>query len=159
MSNARSSLAVLVFATFPLLLGLGVYALLKPEPSPEDQVREAIQAVAQGARDKNLGDAVKPISRAYHDDEGLSFDNIRGVLFREFQQGQAISVVLGPINVELDPDGETAWADVDVALADGVDVSSLDFFPANADALRFEVELQKEGEDWKIISQSHEPIR
>jgi len=159
MSKARSSLAVLIFAMFPLMLGLGVYFLLKPAPSDEDQIREAIRIVAQGARDRNLGDAVKPISRAYHDDKGLSFDNIRGVLFREFQQGRSISVVLGPIEVEMDPDGKTAWADVDVALAEGVDVSNLEIFPTNADALHFEVELQLEGEDWKIISQSHEPIR
>jgi len=150
----------LVFAIFPLLLGFGLYLLLKPAPSDEDQIRAAIQAVAQGARARNIGEAMAPISRGYRDEDGLSYDNLKGFLFREFQRGQGISVMLGPITIELDPDGQTAWADLDVALAEGIDVSNLEIFPTNADVLHFEVELKRDEEDeWKVMSQTNAPVR
>lgn len=159
MAKPKSGLVVLIVAVFPLLLGTGLYFLLQPEPTPEDQIREAIQAVAAGAREQDLGATMRPISKAYHDEEGLSFDNLRGLLFSEFRRRGAISVLLGPIEVAMDPSEAAATATVDVALAEGVDVSSLELFPTNADALRFEVALQREGEDWKVVSQTHEPIR
>jgi hypothetical protein len=155
----RRGLPVLLFAVFPLLLGVGAYLLFRPGESDEDQIRAAIMQVADGVRRRNLGVAMEPVSRAYKDGDDLTYDAAKAYLFRQFQRGENMAVLVGPIDVALTEAGDEATATFEAAVAEGVDLETFDLSQLSGDALYFEVELQKEGEDWKVISHKRDRIR
>ena len=138
---------------FAVVAGMTLWAVW-PDPSDEDQIREAIQAVAEGARRADVFAAMKPVSRNYVDEQGLTYDDVRGLLFREFKRRGGITVMLSDIEVTVH--GDTAEAEFHAMLADGIDISALDFAPGDADSFTFEVELAREGGDWKITRARYE---
>ena len=87
--------------------------------------------------------------------QGSGFDReaIRALLLRRFLREGGLAVVLGPIDVELE--GERAWASFNAALADGV---SGEAFLWEGEALHFEVELVREEGDWLVASHSREAV-
>ncbi len=139
---------VVLAALAVLILGIGGLWLAWPDPSDEDQVRQAIRDVAEGARNGDLGACIKPVSRDYVGDDGLTRDEVKGFLFREFRRRGSITVLLGDIDVLID--GDAATAQFKAVLADGIDVASFDLVPADADSFQFTVELRREDGGWKI---------
>ena len=138
---------------FALLAAFALWAVW-PDSTDEDQIREAIQAVAEGARRADVLATMKPVSREYTDAQGLTYDDVRGFLFREFKRRGGITVMLSDIEVTVL--GDTAEADFSAMLADGIDVASLDFAPGDADSFTFHVELARDGGDWKITGSQYE---
>jgi hypothetical protein len=103
--------------------------------------------------------AMEPVSRAYKDGDDLTYDAAKAYLFRQFQRGENMAVLVGPIDVALTEAGDEATATFEAAVAEGVDLETFDLSQLSGDALYFEVELQKEGEDWKVISHKRDRIR
>ena len=138
---------------FAFLAGIALWAVW-PDDSDEDKIRQAIQDVAEGARNADVIATMKPVSRDYVDDRGLTQDDVRGLLFREFKRRGGITVLLSDIEVAVH--GDTAEADFSAVLADGIDISSLDFAPGDADSFVFHAELARDGSDWKITGAQYE---
>lgn len=143
----RTRNVVVVAIAFALLSGAALWAVW-PGPSDEQKIREAIRAVADGARAGDVFATMKPVSHDYVDEQGLTYGDVQGYLFREFKRRGGITVMLSDIEVTLH--GDTAEADFHAVLADGIDIASLDLVPADADSFTFHVELARDGRDWKI---------
>jgi len=138
---------------FALISSIALWVVW-PGPSDEEKIREAIRAVADGARAADVLATMKPVSRDYVDEQGLTYDDVRGFLFREFKRRGGITVLLSDIEVALH--GDTADADFHAVLADGIDIGSLDLAPGDADSFTFHVQLARDGGKWKITGSSYE---
>jgi len=136
-----------------VLVAAAVVAL-RPGPSDEEAVREAIRAVAEGAREADLGATLDPVSDRYQGPEGLTYGELKLFLFREFQRRGPIVVMLSDIQVTLA--GDIAIAEFTATLADGIDVGGLDLVPDSADRFHFVADLEREGGDWKIVGSRYE---
>ena len=147
-----SRLRLLLFCSL-LAVALAVAAKLLWPVSDEDQVRAAVDSVIDGARAGDIGAVVRPISDAYADDDGMSKDAIRGLVFREFQRRGAIGIQRGPMTVAVD--GSEATARFDALLVEGEAGSML---PVDGDALSFTVTLRKEVDTWRIIRHTRQGI-
>ena len=155
MSRRRAfvlGLLVVVVAWFALP------PLLRGPVSPEDQVRAAIVAVADGAGEPDIVATLAPVSRQYRDPQGADFTMVRGLLFREFHARGPISTTLGPIEVDLGEDGITAEARFVCLLMDGIDLTSFDIRANSADAWHFTVQLRVEDGDWMIHSHTRRAV-
>ncbi|MFH1469737.1 MAG: hypothetical protein ABIO70_35450 [Pseudomonadota bacterium] len=142
-----------------VLLGLGWFYLPDCSPkSPEEQVRAAIQEVADGLGEARLDHAMAPISAAYLDEDGFNAAAVRGILFRELQSRGPIQVILGGIEVEFDPDGEHAEARFNAMLLEGLNPAALDLRANNAEAWAFIVDLALEEGDWRITSHARRDV-
>jgi hypothetical protein len=149
----RTRNVVVAAVAFALLAAVALWAVW-PGPSDEEKILEAIHAVADGARAGDVLATMKPVSRDYVDEQGLTYDDVRGFLFREFKRRGGITVMLSDIEVTLH--GDTADADFHALLADGIDIASLDLLPGDADSFTFHVQLARDGGDWKITGSSYE---
>ncbi len=138
---------------FAVVAGIALWVVW-PDASDEDKIREAIHAVAEGARNADVISTMRPVSRDYVDERGLTYDDVRGFLFREFKRRGGITVLLSDIDVTVH--GDTAEADFGAVLADGIDIGALDFAPGDADSFTFHVQLARDGGDWKITGSRYE---
>ena len=152
MSSRQIVLGAFAF----VLCAIVTLVMVWPDASDEDLVREAIQRVADGAREADLAATLKPVSSSYVDDRGLVYDEVKLFLFREFQRRGPITVLLSDIAVTVE--GDAATADFNAFLADGISISTLDFAPGEAEALHFLVQLRREGGDWQITGSSYDRL-
>ncbi len=118
-----------------------------PEAGPEEQVRQWVSAGQQAAETKERGDLLDLISPSYVDSRGFDRDDIGDRLRVYFLRQQRIKLLTSIEEIRLY--GDTA-AEIDLTVGmvgknDGV----LGF---SADAYRFELELERDGDDWLLIS-------
>jgi hypothetical protein len=133
-----------------LVLGALLWVVFRePEQSEEDRVRAVITQVAQGARDHDLDETFEPVSDRYTHEE-LTRPQVKAYVFSQFQRHRNISIALGPIDVRLPAEGR-ATADFEAAIAEGIDLQTLDLLPEQADAYDFHVELAKEDGEWRVV--------
>ncbi len=138
-------LLALVGATLAVLLFGG------SDPDDEEQVRMAIRQVAEAAEKADLPNAIEPISTTYRDADGLTRDQVKGYFFMEFRRRGPVHVVMSPIAVEL-LEGGGAVATFTAAVGEGGEGVIGELLPETGDVLEFRVELQKEGETWRVTS-------
>ncbi len=118
-----------------------------PPTPPEEAVRAWVAQGQQAAEEKDRRALVKLISPAYADSRGNSRDEIEN-LFRLYFLRQHNIVLLTKIEAVRVFDDSAAELELTVGMAstnDGV----LGF---SADAYRFEMELERDGDDWLLIS-------
>jgi hypothetical protein len=144
-----------VGAAVLLVLGALLWVALRPEEkTEEDRVREVIERVAQGARDRDLDATFAPVSERYAH-ESLTRAQVKAYVFSQFQRHRSLSVVLGPVDVRMSAEGR-ATADFEAALADGIDLTRLDLVPEQADVYLFHVELEREDGEWKVVGHAQQ---
>lgn len=114
---------------------------------PEDQLRAWIDHVHAAAEAKDRGEIIDRISPSYVDARGNSRDDIENMLRVYFLRQNRIAVIPNVDEVEI-IDGSAAEVLVTVAMV-GTNSSA---FGVHADAYRFELELEADGDDWKLIS-------
>lgn len=139
-------------AALALLLGLLAavgFSLIGDRQTDEEQVRELVRTVAEGAETADLSVTMGPLSKRFYG-EGMSYEDLWGFLFRQYNARGPITTVLGPIAVQLE--GETGTAEVDVTLMEGLDPGSLKMLPDQADLVHFRLGVELEDGDWKIVS-------
>ena len=139
-------------AALALLIGLLVavgFSVIGDRQTDEEQIRELVREVAEGAELADLSKTMDPLSKEFYG-EGMSYDDLWAYLFRQYNARGAITTVLGPIAVQID--GETATAEVDVALMEGLDPGALKILPDQADTVHFKLGAALEDGDWKLVS-------
>jgi hypothetical protein len=132
----------------PLLLVLGLLSSCGGDVSdPEEQVRAWLSAMHEAAEEKERGGIVAGISPAYIDVRGNSRDDIDKLLRVYFFRQNTITLLsnIDEVNVI---GGTAAEVSMTVGMA-GTNSSALGI---SADAYRFELELELDGDDWKLIS-------
>ncbi len=118
-----------------------------PPTPPEEAVRAWVAQGQQAAEEKDRRALVKLISPAYADSRGNSRDEIEN-LFRLYFLRQHSIALLTKIEAVRVFDDSAAELELTVGMAsthDGV----LGF---SADAYRFKMELERDGDDWLLIS-------
>ncbi|GEM_PF-6449976 len=131
-----------------LLAALG-FSMIGDRQTDEEQVRELIRQVADGADTADLSMTMEPLSKAFYG-EGMSYEDLWGFLFRQYAARGPITTVLGPIAVDLD--GDAGTAELDVTMMAGLDPGSLKLLPDDADYVHFQLGVSKEDGDWRIVS-------
>ena len=115
--------------------------------APEDAIRAWVEQGHELAEERDRRALVAMISPGYTDSRGNSRDDIED-LFRFYflrQHKVALLTRIGDVEVF---DGTAAEVVVDVGMA-GTNDGVLGF---SADAYRFEMELEKDGDDWLLTS-------
>jgi hypothetical protein len=136
-----------------LVAGIAVLlAACGEETAPKEQVRQWVAAAETAAEEKTRGDLLVLISPNYVDARGHSRDDIDKMLRIYFLRQQKIVLLtkIGDIRIT---GGNIAEVELTVAMAGTTD-SALGI---DADAYRFELELEAAGEaggykDWQLLS-------
>jgi hypothetical protein len=142
----RAAIAVAVL----LVVGAIVWVLVRPpERSEEDRVRDVIEQIAAGARGHDLDATFEPISQRYTHEE-LTRPQLKAYVFSQFQKHKTLSIALGPIAVQFPSQGH-ASADFEAAIAEGIELTTLNLVPDQADVYDFHVELEDEDGEWMVV--------
>ena len=118
-----------------------------PPTPPEEAVRAWVIQGEQATKDKDRRALVKMISPAYTDGRGNSRDDM-GNLFRlYFLRAHSFTLLTRIEDIRIFGDS-AAELDLTIGMA-GTNDGVLGF---SADAYRFEMELERDGDDWLLIS-------
>lgn len=144
---------VLVVAAALSFTVAGMWAL-QPPLSEEDRVRATIEQVVEGAREADVNQVMAPIAEGYRDEEGEghSRQDLAALLYVQFTRRGPLSVVTSPMEVTVRADRATA--SFEAAIADFDEGAGLveGLLPADADVWVVEVDLEKQGREWKILT-------
>ena len=134
-------------------IGIGVVLLLMigwfvwPEQqTDEEQIQESLYNIVRGVGDKKNKSVLAEISDMYKDETGWSKQNIRGILFQQFQQKDSFSLQIGPTNFSITP--PTAEITADVVVFGG------SMWNPNSDSMHFLVYFAYEKEEdgvWRMV--------
>ncbi len=130
-----------------LISVLAVVAACGTAEGPEEQVRAWIDRGVEAAESKSRRELVGMISPAYSDARGNSRDDIENLLRLYFLRARTVNLLPRISEVRVIAD-EIAEVEMTVGMAGATD-SALGF---SADAYRFELELERDGDDWQLIS-------
>ena len=130
-----------------LLLLTSVVSCSVDEGDPEQQVRAWVSAMQEAAEEKDRKAIVANISPAYVDARGHSRDDIDHLLRLYFLRQNKVAL-LGRID-EVRIIGDTA---AEVSVTAGMAATNNSALGLSADAYRFKLELEHDGDDWKLIS-------
>ena len=115
--------------------------------TPEEEVRAWVWQGHELAESKDRGGLVDMISPAYTDARGNSRDDIENMFRAVFLRQKKVALITRIDEVKVHAD-TAANVSLDVGMA-GSDDNVLGF---SADAYQFEMELEKDGDDWLLIS-------
>jgi len=119
----------------------------EPASEPEEELRAWVAAGVAATEDKKRREVMGMISPAYADARGQEKGDIEDVLRVYFLRQHSIAL-LPKIDEITIYDDTAARVDLTVGLA-GTNDGVLGF---SADAYRFELELEKDGDEWQLIS-------
>lgn len=137
--NARMLLAILTCCVIAACGG--------ERSTPEEEVRAWVWQGHELAESKDRRALVDMISPAYSDARGNSRDDIENMFRAVFLRQKKVALITRIDAVEVHAD-TAANVTLDVGMA-GTDDNVLGF---SADAYQFEMELEKDGDDWLLIS-------
>jgi len=139
---AGVSMRVLILTTmFTLLCACG-----GPSAGPEDQLRQWVADAEQYAQEKDRRALMAMISEAYVDARGNDFEGIDKMFRLYFLRVRTISLAstIDEIVVSADSAAEVLLTVGMLGTNDGT-------FGFDADAYRFHLELERDGNDWLLI--------
>lgn len=117
------------------------------QSTPEEEVRAWVWQGHERAESKDRRGLVDMISPAYSDARGNSRDDIENMFRAVFLRQKSVALITRIDDVQVHA-GTAANVSLDVGMA-GSDDNVLGF---SADAYQFEMELEKVGSDWLLIS-------
>ena len=118
-----------------------------PDGGPEEALRAWVTRGEEAAENKDRGELMEMISPAYSDARGNSRADIGNMLRLYFLRQDSIALVTR-IDEMTVHDGTAADLALQIGMA-GTDGRLLGF---DADAYRMEMELQLDGDNWRLIS-------
>ncbi len=113
---------------------------------PKAELREWIARGELAAEEKDRGDLLALIAESYADSRGNDRDSLGNILRAYFFRQQSIALLTTIDEITL-YDETAALINMTVGMA-GTNSGALGF---RADAYRFELELQKPDDEWKLI--------
>lgn len=116
------------------------------EHNPEDEIREWVTRGETAAEDKARGDLLEMISETYADGRGNDHDGIGDMLRVYFFRQNSIALLTSIDSITMMGD-TAAMVELTVGMA-GTNSGALGL---NADAYRFEFELEKPDDEWLLI--------
>jgi hypothetical protein len=118
-----------------------------PELGPEEQLRAWVSRGEEAAETKQRRELIDMISPAYADTRGSDRGDIENILRAYFFRQNSISLLIKIEEIRVY--GESA-AEIELTVGmAGQNDSVLGF---SADAYRFQLELEQDGDDWLLIS-------
>jgi hypothetical protein len=146
----RVSTIALVLAGL-VALGVGVWMLRAPPRSPEEQVRAAVEAMAQAARSHDPAGVLDHVSEAFQSPELGGKPELRAYLLGELLRGGMVEARVLEARAEALPGGEVAFTGRLLLgrTAGGVDLGQR----------AVEATFVNEGGTWRAIRAHVEPVR
>jgi len=118
-----------------------------PQAGPEEQLRQWVSAGQQAVESRERRDLLELISPAYVDARGFDRDDIGDRLRVYFLRQHSIKLLTSIEEIRIFGDS-AAEIELTVAMAGKND----SVFGFSADAYRFQLELERDGDDWLLIS-------
>ncbi len=126
---------------------MALCACSEPPSEPEEELRAWVAAGAEAAENKERRSLVGMISASYADARGNERDDIENLLRVYFLRQNAIGLL--PNIEEISVYGDTA---AEIVMTVGMAGTNDGVFGFSADAYRFELELEKDGDDWQLLA-------
>ena len=118
-----------------------------PAAGPEEQLRQWVGAGRQAAESRERRDLLDLISPAYADARGFDRDDIGDRLRVYFLRQHSIKLLTSIEKIRLYGDSAA-----EIELTVGMAGKNDSVFGFSADAYQFQLELQRDGDDWFLIS-------
>ena len=123
----------------------------------EEIIRATVNGAVLSAEAKDIAGFMKVVAKDYRDDNGLDYNGVKGIVFREFFKPGRIKIFVTGITVEVK--GEKGLVTAKAVLVRGAEVKTIkDVFPENADAFKFTLIFKKQGAQWKLFNATWEPV-
>lgn len=118
-----------------------------PATEPEESLRQWVRQGHEAAETKDRKTLVRMISPAYRDARGNSRDDIENLFRLYFLRAQKVALItkIDRLEVTGDSAGELGLSVGMAGTHDGT-------LGLSADLYRFEMELERKGRDWQLIS-------
>ena len=142
-----STRPVSLLALVALVAMLSLSGCGGPTSAPEEAIREWVSTGVEAAKAKERRRLVGMISPSYVDARGNQRDGIENILRWYFLRMNTVQLVTSIEDITVIGD-TAAEVVVKVAMA-GTHEGALGF---SADAYRFALELERDGDDWQLIS-------
>jgi hypothetical protein len=117
----------------------------------EELVRAAVIGAVKAVEERDVSAFMGFVSRDYDDADGNDFDAVKGMAFHQFMRGKPLRVFIRGMDIEVK--GDLAAVDARVVAIRGV-ATLKDALPEEADAMRFNVVMRKEGAAWRALRAS-----
>lgn len=130
-----------------ILLALLLVGCGGPESSPEESVRAWVKQGAEAAERKDRGALVDMVSDSYVDARGNERNDLDNLLRFYFLRQEKVAFITRIDDLKVH-DGSAADLVLQVGMA-GTNDNAVGF---SADAVRIEMELARDGDDWLLIS-------
>lgn len=114
---------------------------------PEEELRDWVAAGVEAAESKARRDLVGLISASYADARGNGRSDIENLLRVYFLRQNKIKLLANVENIAVY--GDTA---AEILMTVGMAGTNDGVFGFSAEAYRFELELEKDGDDWQLIA-------
>ena len=121
------------------------------EPTPEERIRELIREAEAAAEARDTGDVMAFIAEDFHDERGLTREDLRNYLRALFLRYQSIHLLVKVSSIEVTDDRATAI--VLVAMA-GQPLLDDNLLMLRADAHRLDLGLRERDGDWQVETAS-----
>ena len=118
-----------------------------PPMGPEEAIRDWVDRGQQAAERKDRGELMDMVSPSYADARGNSRADLENMLRVVFLRQKSVALLVRIEDLAV-YDDSAARLGLQVGMA-GTNENRLGF---SADAYRFEMELEREGADWQLIS-------
>ncbi len=128
-------------------LSAGLFACGEPSGSAEEQIRAWVDKGHEAAEAKDRDELVDMISPTYADARGNSRDDIENLFRFYFLRTNKVGLLVSVDDIEVIDD--TA---AEVMLTVGMGATTDSALGFNADAYRFELELENDGDGWLLVS-------
>ncbi len=123
----------------------------------QDKVKKIITTVQAAAEDKDIRKIINTLSRTYSDQQGYTYDTIKGLLLGYFFRHQKISVYV--TNLDISVEGASAKALFQAVLTGrGTSESTPALLPESLGMYAFDVTFTKESDEWKVASAKWERV-
>lgn len=130
-----------------ILLALLLVGCGGPESSPEESVRAWVKQGTEAAERKDRGALVDMVSDSYVDARGNERNDLDNLLRFYFLRQEKVAFITRIDDLKVH-DGSAADLVLQVGMA-GTNDNAVGF---SADAVRIEMELARDGDDWLLIS-------
>lgn len=137
---------------FWVMLMLTLTACDKDNLSPQAQIKETIEKMELAAEARSLSSFMENVSKQYSDHEGNDYKAIARYVQLNYLRNQSINIFSHIQSIEVN--GNTATAEVSVAMGGrGQDLSD-EQGRLKADTMHFSILFTKQGQEWHVKSVS-----